>query len=550
MRQLRINRAYYVYLIQAAILFVLYFATAKIGLGLDPVSDFATLVWPPTGIALVAIFLFGYRLWPAVALAAFTVNFITGAPLLVSLGIATGNTLEALLGVYLLKRFTNFQPSLERISDIFYLVTMAALASTAVSATIGTSSLLFGGIIDTSAYGRTWIAWWIGDMLGDIVIAPLLLVWSIRPRFSVRPRKIAEALVLAILVIVIGTLIFRGFPAFGIQSFRFTYLIFPIVIWIAIRFGQRAGVIATFAVSIIAVWATVRGYGPFAGDRLSSSLLQLQGFIAITAVTVMAMAAVVAEQKNTEKTQLRLAQRTKLLTQRHSQLKSLNKSKDEFVAIASHQLRTPSTAIRQYLGLLLEGYAGPLPQDQMFFLKRAYESNERQLQIVDDILRVAQLDLDKMKLRIEPHDTKVIVDKAITGLSRVFELKKQNVNFIKPRQSVTARVDNTQFRTVIDNLLENASNYSPEKAKITVEIKKTKTTVYVTIADEGIGIAHKDFPKLFQKFSRISNDRSTDVNGSGLGLYLSYKIIKLHGGEITVQSQPGRGSTFTVILPR
>lgn len=238
------------------------------------------------------------------------------------------------------------------------------------------------------------------------------------------------------------------------------------------------------------------------------------------------------------------------LIQRNEELISLNKSKDEFIAITSHQLRTPATGVKQYLGLLLEGYADPLTPNQEVFIQKAYENNERQLHIVDDILRVAQLDLDKIRLNPELYDIGLIVQVAIESLQGKIHAKQQSVQCVIPEQAILARVDAQELRLVIENLLENASNYSPESTNITASLAVTKKgEVKISIKDQGVGINKRDIPKLFQKFSRINNPLSDNVNGTGLGLYFSKKIVELHGGKIRVRSTPGRSTVFTIVLP-
>jgi signal transduction histidine kinase len=147
------------------------------------------------------------------------------------------------------------------------------------------------------------------------------------------------------------------------------------------------------------------------------------------------------------------------LIQRNEELISLNKSKDEFIAITSHQLRTPATGVKQYLGLLLEGYAEPLTENQKIFLEKAYENNERQLHIVDDILRVAQLDLDKIRLELAYTDIREIIQEAVSALEGRFQLRNQTVKITSPDELVLVKIDAEQLRMVIENLLENASNY-------------------------------------------------------------------------------------------
>jgi signal transduction histidine kinase len=239
------------------------------------------------------------------------------------------------------------------------------------------------------------------------------------------------------------------------------------------------------------------------------------------------------------------------LIQRNEELISLNQSKDEFIAITSHQLRTPATGVKQYLALLLEGYAEPLTPSQEMFIKKAYENNERQLHIVDDILKVAQLDLDKIKLSPEVYDMGIIIQVAVESLQGKFQSKQQSIRAILPNYPVLVKIDTEEFRLVIENMLENASNYTPEGKKIIIKLDETKKgEARITIKDQGVGIEKQDLAKLFHKFSRINNTLSNAVNGTGLGLYFSKKIVELHGGKINVRSIPEKGTTFIILLPK
>lgn len=238
------------------------------------------------------------------------------------------------------------------------------------------------------------------------------------------------------------------------------------------------------------------------------------------------------------------------LIQRNEELTSLNRSKDEFIAITSHQLRTPATGVKQYLGLLLEGYAEPLTDSQRIFLEKAYENNERQLHIVDDILRVAQLDLDKIRLELAFTDIRETVQEAVSALQGKFHLRNQRVKVAVPEEPVLIKVDPEQFRMAIENLLENASNYSGDGKTISARVSKLKKgIVRLAIKDQGVGIKPADFPKLFQKFSRINNPLSDNVSGTGLGLYYCKKVIELLGGTIKVQSKIEKGTIFIIDFP-
>jgi signal transduction histidine kinase len=532
------------------LLFGLYFVTARIGLSLGAVSGFATLVWPPSGIALAALLILGRRYWPAIALGAFTVNLVVGASVPVALGIALGNTLECLLGVYLLKRFTKIHISLERVRDVLGLILYAALLATLVSATIGTTSILFGGVITAGAYGETWVAWWVGDMLGVLVVAPILLVWSERLHTTVSLRRLLSASVPIAILIIVSVVVFRGFLWFGIRPFAFAYVVFPLLVWIVLRFDQRGSVTATFIVSLIAVWGTITTHSSAAKGTLGQSLLLLQSFIGITAATFMTMAAVVSEREQTQRHEQRLTQKTAALTRQRARLEALNQAKDEFISIASHQLRTPATGVKQYLGMVLEAYAGKVNKQQQNYLETAYDSNERQLKIINDLLRVARLDAGKLRPEKTNCNLTRLVADVVKQESKKFERYRQKLAYKPSKRTIYAHIDKGLMRMVLENIIDNAGKYSAEHAEVSIAVEQTSTHVRLHITDRGIGIAKKDQKKLFQKFSRIENPQSSFVNGSGLGLYWAQKVVDLHGGTIGLVSKPGEGSTFTVSLPK
>ena len=178
---------YVPYLAKVGILAALYVAGGKLALLLAAPQGNVTLMWPPTGIALAALLLYGSRLWPGVAAGAFLVAASTGVPLATAAGIMAGNTLEALAGAYLLRSAVGFRASLDRLRDVLGLMTLAALLSTMVSATIGVASLCLGGVVSCANYGALWWMWWLGDAMGDLIVAPFLLTWGARPRVVKQP---------------------------------------------------------------------------------------------------------------------------------------------------------------------------------------------------------------------------------------------------------------------------------------------------------------------------------------------------------------------------
>lgn len=248
---------------------------------------------------------------------------------------------------------------------------------------------------------------------------------------------------------------------------------------------------------------------------------------------------------------IRYALQRKLMEeQRVQHLIDVNRAKDEFISLASHQLRTPATAVKQYLGMVLEGYVGDINDSQKTMLETAYNSNERQLQIVSDLLRVAKVDAGRVRLTKENIDLVPLIQEVIDELQAKFKQHNQQVVFTKPTDAARATVDKEHLRMVLENIIDNASKYSGKDKTITISVETTESQAIIHIADEGVGIKPEDQDKLFIKFSRIDNPLSTEVGGSGLGLYWAKKIVDLHGGDISVASEEGKGTTFTIQLPQ
>lgn len=242
------------------------------------------------------------------------------------------------------------------------------------------------------------------------------------------------------------------------------------------------------------------------------------------------------------------ASTSKLIRQR-TQLMELNAAKDEFISIASHQLRTPATGVKQYIHMALEGYGGAVPPKLRVFLEKANNSNERQLSVINDLLQVAQMDAGKVVLRKEDIDTGRLIDDIIHEQGSKFSARRQTIRFKKPKAKVRVYADITKMRMVIENIIDNASKYTPPGKNILIRLTKSQGMARIAITDEGVGIAEEDIDKVFQKFLRLDNPMSTEVGGTGLGLYWVQKVVELHGGSLSVTSELGKGSTFTVSLP-
>ena len=243
-----------------------------------------------------------------------------------------------------------------------------------------------------------------------------------------------------------------------------------------------------------------------------------------------------------------LRQANTLLKQHQVDLERLSAAKDEFISLASHQLRTPATGIKQYLGMLLEGFLGDLTPEQLASVQRAYESNERQIATVNSLLKVAQLDAGRVKLKKKPTDVSEILRTIVNDYTEKFTTHDQQVQLDVP-DTLEGNVDEAHYRMSLENLIDNASKYTPNGGHVHIAGHLANDQLIVTIKDTGVGIAPEDIPKLFNKFSRVPNALSDAAGGSGLGLYWADKIIALHGGTIEIESTQGKGTTFYVRVP-
>jgi PAS domain S-box-containing protein len=245
-------------------------------------------VWAPAGIALAAVVLFGPRTWPAIALGAFLANATSGASLPVAAAIATGNTLEALAGGYLLRR-VDFRPALARVRDVFALVFLAAAAATTIAATNGVTTLWLADDLDNS-YASSWLLWWIGDAMGVLVVAPLLFVWiSTPPRLS-RARLLEGGVLLAALATVASAVFLAG-------GWRYRSLLFPVLVWAPFRFRQAGATAAAFVVVAFGVAGAVTGNVPLGQESATHTVQIMEALFAVVTVTMLLLGAMLAERE-------------------------------------------------------------------------------------------------------------------------------------------------------------------------------------------------------------------------------------------------------------
>ena len=524
--------------VQIIALATIYVLAARLGLAMDAVSGFATLVWPPTGIALSALILRGFRLWPGIAIGALIANLMVGAPVLIALGIATGNTLEAVVGAWMLSRLDDFNPSLERLRNVLAFIGMAALLAPVVSATIGVASLQLGGIVATDAMRVTWTAWWLGDAMGALLIAPPIMVWAAGRAPVVTWQRAVEAIALALILVIVGWLMFLK-PGDGKPERPVAYQFFPLLGWAAVRFGQRGAVTATLAVSAIAIWGTALGHGPFAEAELFRGLFAVQTFMAVAATSFMVLGASIAEREAAESA----------LRSAHTMVTTANRAKADFLAVMSHELRTPLNAISGYVELLTLGVDGTLSPKQREALARIQRSQAHLLSLIEDILGFAKIEAGRVSLTPEPVPAGDIVRSVLLLIEPDVERKRLTLTIGTIDPAHVVRADPEKLRQVLLNLLTNATKFTPSGGRIHVGAEREFDRIRFTVTDTGIGIPEDQFQHVFEPFVQLEHGRTRRYSGIGLGLSIARDLVAAMGGEVKLESKLGEGTTVSVLLP-
>jgi two-component sensor histidine kinase len=294
------------YLLDLLVVGAAYFALAKLGLTLASINPSATPIWPPTGLALAAVLLRGYRVWPAIFLAAFAANESTAGSVYTSAAIALGNTFECLVGGYLTRLWSEGSGPFDRPLAVARFALISLVAATPISATIGVASLSLAGYADTSRLASIWMTWWLGDLAGALVITPVIVLWIERLR---RPldRHLLEAAAVFALAIVIGIVAFSPLIPQTAARDPLGFLAVVPLMWAALRCGQRVTAMTALLLCCFAIWGTMTGTGPFARGTLNDSFLLLLMFIISTAVLSLVLSADVAVRKASETHQRLLA---------------------------------------------------------------------------------------------------------------------------------------------------------------------------------------------------------------------------------------------------
>ena len=516
---------------------IVYFIAGKLGLSLAFLYASASPVWPPAGIALAVLLLLGYRIWPAIFVGAFLVNAMTAGNAATSLAIAVGNTLEAVCGAWLVNRFADGTSVFDRPQGVFKFA-LAAAVSTVVSPVFGVTSLALGGFADWTNYGAIWLTWWLGDTTGDLLIAPLIILWSVASKRRWNRSQAVEVGVLLLLLFALSEAVFGGWLTISARNYPIAFICGPIVIWTAFRFTQRETATGIFILSAIAVWGTLHGFGPFVRETENQSLLALQSWAAVLTITAMALSAGMAERQRAEEA----------LQQQKAVVETANRTKDQFLAMLSHELRTPLTPVISALEAI-ETEPGQT-EDTREALAMIRRNVELETQLIDDLLDFTRIAKDKLQLRFAPVDAHLAISNVVEICRAEADSKKLHVHLNLRAITHNVAADAAKFQQIVWNLLKNAIKFTPEEGEIAISsLNPSPDVLTISVRDTGIGMEREVIQRIFDPFEQGNRSFERRFGGLGLGLAISKSLAQAHGGTLTAQSDgPDRGSTFLLSM--
>jgi signal transduction histidine kinase/ActR/RegA family two-component response regulator len=520
------------------VLTLIYFIAGYFSLKLAIVNPSASPVWPPAGIALAALLVLGYRVWPAIFIGAFLVNITTAGNFFTSLGIAGGNALEGVCGAWLVNRFAGAIQVFDRPQNVFKFA-LAALISTAISPLLGVTSLALGGFAQWTNYSQVWLTWWLGDASADLVFAPLLLLWSIPTTQRKWHRSEAiEVTVLLLLLLVLAELVFGGWLQISARNYPVSFLCGPIVIWTAFRFTPRETASGVFVLSSIAIWGTLHGFGPFVMATENRSLLMLQLWTAALTITAMAIAAAIAERNRAQAG----------IEQQKDAVEAANRTKDNFLAMLSHELRTPLTPVMAACDALeAETPPSELAKCSLSMIRRNVELES---QLIDDLLDLTRIAKDKLQLRFGSLDAHEIIGNVVEMCRAEAQDRRLNLRVNLRAGANYVLADAAKFQQIIWNLVKNAIKFTGENGDILISTTNPEPqTILITVQDTGIGIDPETIKRIFDPFEQGERALQRRYGGLGLGLAISKSLAQAHGGTLIARSEGrDRGSTFTLTM--
>jgi len=506
----------------------MYVAGAQLGFFLAFLHSQVSPVWPPEGISLAFVLLWGYRVAPGVLAGAFLANYIHNPHLPTAILIGIGNTSSVLLAAYLIRFYSPSGNPFARVRSVLIFLTIGTMPGAAVSAFIGVTSLLIFSFVPASVYWNVVLTWWTGEMQGLIIVAPFVYTWSRLPQIRWSVDRSIEAPLL------LGSLVALAYIVFS-AGFDLTYLPIPFIIWAIFRFKMHGAVSAIIIISFASIYYTIRQQGPFAvmrGDQLSinDSLLLLELYIGVFTIMTMVLAATIQEREEYIVSEQQFV---------------AAKAKGEFLATLSHEIRTPLNGVIGSTELMR---TTELSHEQKKYMDTLSGTAKTLAGLVNSILDYSKLEAGKLQIENIAFD----LASTLTDIKAMFAhiAEKKGIDFKVEYLNLPSAVmgDPLRLTQILVNLCGNAIKFT-EKGWVTLIAEYADGHCNFSVRDTGIGMRAEDQEKLFKPFQQAKTETARKFGGTGLGLTISAELAKLMNSRIQVESAEGKGSTFTFSIP-
>ncbi|MCC8971034.1 MASE1 domain-containing protein [Bradyrhizobium brasilense] len=522
----------------------IYFGLAKGGLALASIHPSATPIWPPTGVALAAVLLWGYRTWPAIFVAAMIANATTAGSIGTAIAIATGNSLEAVVGAYLINRWSNGCHTFSSPNSVAIFAVICVVIATPISASIGLISLAIAGYIEPTYFVDAWITWWLGDVTGALVIAPVIVLWASSHHQALNRHDFFETCGVLATAATVGLVAFSPLIEQTPGRDPLGFLAILPMLWAALRRGPRDTATVALLLAGITIWGTLTGGGPFTtADRNASFLLLLMFLISITLPSLL-LSADVEVRKNAEdglrRAHINLERK---VAERTQELELANAAKSRFLAMASHDLRQPLHA----LGLFVAQLRTPLKSEEMTKTIERVDATRKEMdEMFNSLLDMSKLDAGMLV----PQTTEFPIARLLQKIETTFDqaTREKGLRLRVKRTAACVRSDAMLLERILLNLVSNAVRYTL-RGGILVGCRRRGEMLRIEVWDTGPGIPEEQKQNIFGEFFQVPGTERNRSGGLGLGLAIVDRLRLLLDHQIDLASTLGRGSRFAVVVP-
>lgn len=522
----------------------IYFALAKGGLALASIHPSATPIWPPTGVALAAVLLRGYRIWPAIFAAAMVANATTAGSVATSIAIATGNSLEAVVGAYLINRWSGGCNTFSTPNSVAKFALICVVIATPISASIGLTSLATVGYIEPKNLADAWITWWLGDATGALVIVPVIVLWAAGHHYAISRNEFLETVGVLATAAVVGLIAFSPLIEQTPGRDPLGFLAILPMLWAALRRGPRDTATVALVLAGTTIWGTLMGGGPFTnGDINSSFLLVLMFLISITVPSLLLSADVEVRKKAEESLRHAQIELERKVAERTQELELANAAKSRFLAMASHDLRQPLHA----LGMFVAQLRTPLNSvERTKTIERVDAARKEMDEMFNSLLDISRLDAGMLTPKITEFPIAHLLQKLEMTFNQA--AREKGLQLRIRRSNALVRSDAMLLERILLNLVSNAVRYTL-RGRIIVGCRRRGETLRIEVWDTGPGIPEDQKQNIFGEFFQVPAQERSRSGGLGLGLAIVDRLRRLLNHQIDLASRVGRGSRFAIELP-